>query len=57
MRADGPEQRPGVRVCRRGEQIAHRRLFDHLEGTPALLGNPTVVNGVGVTHLRYPVLA
>jgi dihydrofolate reductase len=33
------------------------RLFDHLEGTPALLGNPTVVNGVGVTHLRYPVLA
>jgi dihydrofolate reductase len=29
------------------------RLFDHLTGTPALLGNPTVVAGVGVTHLRY----
>jgi hypothetical protein len=32
------------------------RLFDHLAGTPAVLGNPTVVPGVGVTHLRYPVL-
>jgi dihydrofolate reductase len=31
------------------------RLFDHLEGTPAVLGTPTVVSGVGVTHLRYPV--
>jgi dihydrofolate reductase len=31
------------------------RLFDHLAGTPASLGNPTVVDGVGVTHLRYPV--
>lgn len=31
------------------------RLFDHLENTPAVLGNPTVVSGVGVTHLRYPV--
>ena len=31
------------------------RLFDHLAGTPALLGNPTVIAGVGVTHLRYPV--
>ena len=31
------------------------RLFDHLTGTPAVLGNPTVVQGVGVTHLRYPV--
>ena len=31
------------------------RLFDHLEGTPAALGNPTVIAGVGVTHLRYPV--
>jgi dihydrofolate reductase len=30
-------------------------LFDHLAGTPAVLGNPTVVAGVGVTHLRYPV--
>ena len=30
------------------------RLFDHLAGTP-VLGNPTVVAGVGVTHLRYPV--
>src|SRR6476646_1160760 len=30
-------------------------LFDHLAATPAVLGNPTVVRGVGVTHLRYPV--
>ena len=29
------------------------RLFDHLAGTPVDLGNPTVVAGVGVTHLRY----
>jgi dihydrofolate reductase len=31
------------------------RLFDHLAHTPAVLGNPTVIAGVGVTHLRYPV--
>jgi len=31
------------------------RLFDNLAGTPAFIGNPTVVAGVGVTHLRYPV--
>ena len=31
------------------------RLFDHLAGTPAVIGNPTVIAGVGVTHLRYPV--
>jgi dihydrofolate reductase len=31
------------------------RLFDHLAGGPAFLGNPTVTAGVGVTHLRYPV--
>jgi len=31
------------------------RLFDRLSGTPAVLGNPTVIQGVGVTHLRYPV--
>ena len=31
------------------------RLFDHLGGTPAFLGNPTVIAGVGVTHLRYTV--
>ena len=31
------------------------RLFDHLAATPAVLGNPTVTPGVGVTHLRYPV--
>jgi dihydrofolate reductase len=31
------------------------RLFDHLDGMPAVLGNPTVIAGVGVTHLRYPV--
>ncbi len=32
------------------------RLFDHLVGTPSVLGDPTVVQGVGVTHLRYPVI-
>ena len=31
------------------------RLFDHLANTPVVLGDPTVVIGVGVTHLRYPV--
>ena len=31
------------------------RLFDHLAGTPVVLGNPTVTPGLGVTHLRYPV--
>ena len=31
------------------------RLFDHLAGTTVVLGTPTVVPGVGVTHLRYPV--
>jgi len=31
------------------------RLFDHLAGTPTFLGNPTSIQGVGVTHLRYPV--
>lgn len=31
------------------------RLFDHLGVTPAALGNPAVIAGVGVTHLRYPV--
>ena len=31
------------------------RLFDHLAGTPIVLGNPTVIQGIGVTHLRYPV--
>jgi hypothetical protein len=28
------------------------RLFDHLAATPAVLGDPTVVRRVGVTHLR-----
>ena len=31
------------------------RLFDHLAGTPSVLGSPTMIQGVGVTHLRYPV--
>jgi len=31
------------------------RLFEHLAVTPAVLGDPTVIAGVGVTHLRYPV--
>jgi dihydrofolate reductase len=32
------------------------RLFDRIGNAPVTLGNPTVVEGVGVTHLRYPVL-
>lgn len=32
------------------------RLFDRVGNAPVTLGNPTVVEGVGVTHLRYPVL-
>ena len=31
------------------------RFFDNLAGTPSVLGNPKVIAGVGVTHLRYPV--
>jgi len=31
------------------------RLFDRLAGTPSVLGSPAVIQGVGVTHLRYPV--
>jgi dihydrofolate reductase len=31
------------------------RLFDRLAGAPLVLRTPTVVRGVGVTHLRYPV--
>lgn len=31
------------------------RLFDRLAGTPMSLGDPTVIAGVGVTHLRYPL--
>ena len=31
------------------------RLFDHRAGAPAVLGDPAVIQGVGVTHLRYPV--
>jgi dihydrofolate reductase len=31
------------------------RLFDHLVAAPIVLGNPTVIPGIGVTHLRYPL--
>ena len=31
------------------------RMFGHLANAPVVLGDPTVVTGVGVTHLRYPV--
>jgi len=33
------------------------RLFDHLANAPVVLGNPEVVSGEGVTHLRYSVRA
>ncbi|HYD51110.1 MAG TPA: dihydrofolate reductase family protein [Gemmatimonadaceae bacterium] len=31
------------------------RLFEHLADTPVVLGDPAVIAGVGVTHLRYRV--
>src|SRR5262245_22257597 len=31
------------------------RMFDRLANAPVVLGNPRVVAGMGVTHLRYPV--
>ena len=31
------------------------RLFDHLADTPTVLGSPAVIQGIGVTHIRYPV--
>jgi dihydrofolate reductase len=31
------------------------RLFEHLAAIPAVLGDPVVTAGVGVTHLRYAV--
>ena len=31
------------------------RLFDRLVDTPVTLGDPSVVGGEAVTHLRYPV--
>ncbi|GAA5017088.1 hypothetical protein GCM10023258_03210 [Terrabacter aeriphilus] len=33
-----------------------RVVFDHLAVAPTVLDDPTVVAGVGVTHLTYPVL-
>ena len=30
-------------------------LFGQARNAPVVLGNPTVIAGVGVTHLRYPV--
>ena len=33
------------------------RLFEKLDVAPVVLGDPTVIAGVGVTHLRYPVRA
>ena len=32
------------------------RLFEHLANTPYVLGSPNVISGIGVTHLRYPVI-
>mgnify|MGYP003635482303 CR=1 FL=1 len=32
------------------------RLFERLANTPYVLGNPTVISGIGVTHLSYPVV-
>jgi hypothetical protein len=38
-----------------GFGLAHGAFDANLASTPAVLGNPTVISGVGVTHLRYPV--
>ena len=64
----GPRRRhhPAVPECRaprrdltstsqRSFSAPEFRLFDRLAGTPTELDNPTVIAGVGVTHLRYPV--
>jgi dihydrofolate reductase len=32
------------------------RLFEHLLATPIVLGSPKVIAGVGVTHMRYPIV-
>jgi dihydrofolate reductase len=32
------------------------RLFEHLLATPIVLGTPKVIAGVGVTHMRYPII-
>jgi dihydrofolate reductase len=32
------------------------RLFENLRGAPMNLGSPTAIQGVGVTHLCYPVV-
>lgn len=32
------------------------RLFEHLANTPYVLSNPTATSGIGVTHLRYPLI-
>jgi len=44
-------------VAQAREAAGGKPLFDQLENTPLTLGNPTVTPGVGVTHLRYPVVA
>jgi hypothetical protein len=31
------------------------RWFDNLAKAPVHLGNPTVIEGNGVTHLAYPI--
>lgn len=33
------------------------RFFDNLSGTPIHLQDPRVIEGTGVTHLRYGVQA
>ena len=42
-------------VADRNDGLAEVFVFDRSAGTPSVLGNPAVVQGVGVTYLRYPV--
>ncbi len=46
------------RACRTGVMNTDRHWVPTaaLAATPVTLGDPTVVAGVSVTHLRYPVL-
>jgi len=53
--ADGGTPRRTQRRPRRGAAGRRSAPLRPPRQPPAVLGNPTVIAGVGVTHLRYPV--
>lgn len=57
MMADAGAFLTGRRTCtaRGPSSSAWKRGCEHVANTPLVLGDPTVVAGVGVTHLCYPV--